>query len=63
MAVAHYRESKGKGPPAYIVGPDGRPWHSWRVLILPYIAKEELYNEYNFSEPWNGPSFTPFAKP
>ncbi len=30
--------------------------HSWRVLILPFLEQQELYNAYNFAEPWNGPS-------
>jgi hypothetical protein len=34
---------------------DGRPWHSWRVLILPYIEQQGLYDEYDFDEPWDGP--------
>jgi hypothetical protein len=43
-------------PPAYVVGPDGRPWHSWRVLLLPYIEQDNLYRQYDFSEPWDGPN-------
>jgi hypothetical protein len=40
-----------------VLGPDGTPWHSWRVLILknaphPY---SELYKDYRFDEPWDGP--------
>ncbi len=30
--------------------------HSWRILILPYIDQNELYNEYKFDEPWDGPN-------
>ena len=30
--------------------------HSWRVLILPYIEQQELYKEYRFDEPWDGPN-------
>jgi hypothetical protein len=30
--------------------------HSWRVLILPYIEQNELYKEYRFDEPWDGPN-------
>jgi Protein of unknown function (DUF1559) len=30
--------------------------HSWRVLILPYIGQEDLYKEYRFDEPWDGPN-------
>ena len=29
--------------------------HSWRVLILPYFCMGDIYNQYNFNEPWNGP--------
>ncbi len=42
-------------PPAVIYGPDGKPWHSWRVLILPYIEHRDLYNAYDFSQPWDSP--------
>ena len=30
--------------------------HSWRVLILPFLCQDELYNAYNLSEPWDGPN-------
>jgi len=30
--------------------------HSWRVLILPYIDQGDLYKEYHFDEPWDGPN-------
>jgi hypothetical protein len=29
--------------------------HSWRILLLPYLEQQELYEAYDFSEPWNGP--------
>ncbi len=36
-------------------GPDGRPWHSWRVLLLPYVEHEHVFKQYRFDEPWDGP--------
>jgi hypothetical protein len=36
-----------------VYGPDGRPLYSWRVLLLPYIEQEELYNEFRLDEPWD----------
>lgn len=27
--------------------------HSWRVLLLPYLEEHELYEEYDFSQPWD----------
>ncbi|QDU22947.1 hypothetical protein ETAA1_49360 [Urbifossiella limnaea] len=56
MAVANYTDANGHYPPAYLPGPDGRPWHSWRVLVLPYIEQYTLFKEYRFDEPWDGPN-------
>lgn len=36
-------------------GPDGTPLHSWRVLILPYIEQQKLYDEFRLAEPWDSP--------
>jgi len=55
-AIQNYHASEGHFPPAFILGPDGKPWHSWRVLILPFIEQNDLYKEYKFDEPWNGPN-------
>jgi hypothetical protein len=27
--------------------------HSWRVLILPQLEREDLYQRYDFAQPWN----------
>lgn len=29
--------------------------HSWRVLLLPYLDQAKLYEQYDFSEPWDSP--------
>ena len=55
MAVANYHDTYGCFPPAYVAGRDGRPLHSWRVLILPFLEQHGLYDAYNFAEPWDGP--------
>lgn len=31
----------------------GKPSHSWRVAILPYIGQQKLYDQYNFDQPWD----------
>jgi prepilin-type processing-associated H-X9-DG protein len=56
LAFANYHDANGCYPPAYVTDRDGRPMHSWRVLILPYLEEAELYNRYNFDEPWDGPN-------
>ena len=55
LAVANYESTYGSLPPAYVLGPDGRPWHSWRVLILPFLEQSSIYERYRFDEPWDGP--------
>jgi hypothetical protein len=56
LAVANYHGTYGCFPPAYIADRDGKPIHSWRVLILPFLEQQEVYKAYNFDEPWNGPN-------
>ena len=48
-------------PPAYVADENGRPMHSWRVLILPYMEQKALYDRYDFSEPWDGPNNSQLA--
>ena len=31
----------------------GNPLHSWRVLLLPYLGKAELYGKLRLDEPWD----------
>ncbi len=59
LALKNYHADHGSLPPAYIADADGTPLHSWRVLLLPFLVDEsehELYAEYRFDEPWNGPN-------
>lgn len=61
VALHNYHEENGCLPPAYIAGPDGTPMHSWRILILKYI-EPDMYDAYDFNEPWNGPNNIRLAK-
>jgi prepilin-type processing-associated H-X9-DG protein len=57
QAILAYEEANGSFPPAYTVDAAGKPMHSWRVLILPYLGPQEkaLYQQINMSEPWDSP--------
>ena len=55
VALRAYQDVNGRLPPAVVYGPLGTPWHSWRVLILPYIEQAVLFNEFRLHEPWNSP--------
>jgi Protein of unknown function (DUF1559) len=56
LALHNYHSQYNVFPPAYVADATGRPAHSWRVLILPFIEETGLYGRYRFSEPWNGPN-------
>jgi prepilin-type processing-associated H-X9-DG protein len=55
IALDCYHERYGTLPPAFVADKNGRPMHSWRVLILPFMEQRALYDRYDFDEPWNGP--------
>jgi type II secretory pathway pseudopilin PulG len=48
-----YHNKHGHFPPAYTVDEEGKPLHSWRVLILPYIKQNALYEQIRLDEPWD----------
>ncbi len=56
FALHNYHDVYGTFPPAYIPDEEGRPMHSWRVLILPFLEQSAIYEWYDFDEPWDGPN-------
>lgn len=56
LALHYYYDEYGSFPPPYLPDKEGRPMHSWRVLILPYLEQQALYDAYDFDEPWDGPN-------
>lgn len=54
LAMHNYHAAHNALPPAVVHGPDGKPWHSWRILILPYLEQASVYDRYDFSQPWDG---------
>jgi len=55
LAMQGYHQQYGCFPPAFIPDKNGKPMHSWRVLMLPFLEQDALYHQYRFDEPWNGP--------
>jgi prepilin-type processing-associated H-X9-DG protein len=62
LAIQQYESRYGCLPPAYIADAKGKPIHSWRVLLLPFLEQNPrfleqnaLYRAYSFDEPWDGP--------
>ena len=55
LGFHNFHDTYNALPPAAVIGPDGKPWHSWRVLLLPFLEEMELYKKYDFSQPWDSP--------
>ena len=56
LALYNYHDAYGAFPPAYTVDSHGKPLHSWRTLILPYLDQESLYQKINLAKPWDDPA-------
>jgi len=55
LALHNYHDKYSAFPPAYTVDADGKPLHSWRTLILPYLEETPLYNSIDLTRPWDDP--------
>jgi prepilin-type processing-associated H-X9-DG protein len=61
LAMHNYHDVYGCFPPAYVPDEEGRPMHSWRVLLLPFLGGQFIYDQYDFEQPWDSPANLPLA--
>jgi len=54
MGVRLYRDTYGCYPLPCTSDKAGRPMHSWRPLILPFLINE--HSDYDLHQPWDSPS-------
>lgn len=55
LALYNYESKYGSFPPAITRDAQGESMHSWRVLLLPFLEQQSLYDAYAMDEPWDGP--------
>ena len=53
LALQNYADTYHALPPAYTTDADGKPLHSWRTLILPFIEEQQLYKSIDLTKPWD----------
>ncbi|MBR6388383.1 MAG: DUF1559 domain-containing protein [Thermoguttaceae bacterium] len=55
FALLAYQAEHGALPPAFTVDASGKPLHSWRVLVLPYLGDDAkaLFEKIRLDEPWD----------
>ncbi len=51
--IAYADAHNGQLPPQAVVDKDGNPLYSWRVLLLPYLEENKLFQQLKRDEPWN----------
>jgi RNA polymerase sigma factor (sigma-70 family) len=56
LAMHNFHDDNGQFPPAAVYSKDGRPLLSWRVLLLPYLDRKKLFDQFKLDEPWDGPT-------
>lgn len=57
QALLAYEAQYGQFPPAYTTDVAGKPLHSWRALILPFLGPSEMaiYRQLNLNVAWDAP--------
>ena len=53
LALHSYHDVNGALPPAAVCDKAGKPLLSWRVLVLPYVEANNVYQEFKLDEPWD----------
>ena len=53
LGIHNYHDVNQSLPPAFTVDEDGKPLHSWRVLLLPYLGESVLFEQIRLDEPWD----------
>jgi prepilin-type processing-associated H-X9-DG protein len=56
LALKNYEKDHHAFPPAYTTDANGKPLHSWRTLIVPYMEIQGLYDSIDLTKPWDDPA-------
>jgi hypothetical protein len=56
QAMLAYEREHGSLPPACTRDAEGRPLHSWRTLLLPYLEERQRFDSIDLTKPWDDPA-------
>ena len=62
LALHNYHDTNGSFPPAVVTDANGQPLYSGRVLLLPYMEKQGLSQQFKWNEPWDSPNNQPISQ-
>jgi hypothetical protein len=55
LAMHYHHDAHKAFPTPASYDKQGKPLLSWRVLVLPYVGQEKLYEEFKLDQPWGSP--------
>lgn len=55
LAMHNYHDTYRELPPAVVTDADGKPLYSGRVLLLPFMEQQNIYNQWQKDKAWNSP--------
>ena len=58
LAVLNYHDTYGAFPPAVVRDDTGKPLYSGRVLLLPFMEQQALYDAFDKDQAWDSPANT-----
>jgi prepilin-type processing-associated H-X9-DG protein len=59
LGLQNYHEKARSFPPGATFDASGQPLHSWQSMLLPYVERQDLYDQVDFNCRWDGPSNLP----
>ena len=63
IAMHNYASThEGRLPLAAVCNKDGQPLLSWRVLLLPHLDEDDLYQRFHLDEAWDSPHNFPLVE-
>lgn len=63
LALQNYADMhRGQLPPAVVTDENGKPLYSGRVLLLPFMEQQALYQRFDRTKAWDSPENLPLAQ-
>lgn len=62
LAMHMYHDTYSCFPPAVVTDKDGKTLYSGRVLLLPFLEQQALYDQFDKDQPWDSPANMPLSQ-
>ena len=62
IALHNYHDQFRTFPPAVVTDASGKPLYSGRVLLLPFLDQQNLYDAFDLTQPWDSPRNQPHSE-